>query len=289
MAKISANVVKLQSDITYNYATITITQSRIDKGLLAIPVGLAESFPEENKDIEVYLSDSTVPRPKRYSSYNSSTRECRIGGLKEWFVQNNIERGEEVVVQFLDKEHFIYRLIPEKEFVLTTKNLQKDFDSAGSEIEASSKVKTLSKWTLSDESEVVINEYQRLATDSLLGERQYVKKNSTRSRENLPANLRTLLSKIYLGHCQICDFWFLQRDNQPYFEVHHLNPQMGHHPKNILVVCGNCHNQFEYTNVHNEFDDERWLVQVFFNEKMYLVKQVLLSLKKRGFTKETYI
>jgi hypothetical protein len=289
MAKISANVVKLQSDITYNYATITITQSRIDKGLLAIPVGLAESFPEENKDIEVYLSDSTVPRPKRYSSYNSSTRECRIGGLKEWFVQNNIERGEEVVVQFLDKEHFIYRLIPEKEFVLTTKNLQKDFDSAGSEIEASSKVKTLSKWTLSDESEVVINEYQRLATDSLLGERQYVKKNSTRSRENLPANLRTLLSKIYLGHCQICDFWFLQRDNQPYFEVHHLNPQMGHHPKNILVVCGNCHNQFEYTNVHNEFDDERWLVQVFFNEKVYLVKQVLLSLKKRGFTKETYI
>ncbi len=289
MVKISSNVVRLQSDITYNHATITITQSRIDKGLLAIPVGLTESFPKENKDIEVYLSDSAVPRPKRYSSYNSSTCECRIGGLKEWFVQNNIKRGEEVVVQFLDKEHFIYRLIPEKEFLLTTKNLQEDFDSAGNEIEASNKVKTLAKWTLSDESEVVINEYQRLAINSLPAERQYIKKISTRSRENLPANLRTLLSKIYQGHCQICDFWFLRRDNQPYFEVHHLNPQMGHHPKNILVVCGNCHNQFEYTNVHNEFDNERWLVQVFFNEKMYSVKQILLPLKKGGFTKETYI
>ena len=287
--KISADVVRLQSDVTYNYVTITITQSRIDKGLLAIPVGLAESFPKENKDIEVYLSDSAMPQQKRYSSYNSTTHECRIGGLKEWFVQNNIERGQEVVVQFLDKQHFSYRLIPEKEFVLTTKHLQKDFDSAGSEIEAFSKVKTLSKWTLSDESEVVINEYQRLAINSLPGDRRYVKKSSSRSRENLPANLRILLSKIYQGHCQICDFWFLRRDNQPYFEVHHLNPQMGHHPKNILIVCGNCHNQFEYTNVHNEFDNEHWLVQVFFNEKKYLVKQILLSLKKGGFTKEIYI
>jgi hypothetical protein len=49
---------KKPSEISYNYATIKITQSRIDKGLLAIPIGLAESFPRQNKDVEVYLNDS---------------------------------------------------------------------------------------------------------------------------------------------------------------------------------------------------------------------------------------
>lgn len=280
---------KKPSEISYNYATIKITQSRIDKGLLAIPVGLAESFPRQNSDIEVYLNDSPLSKPKRYSSYNSSTRECRIGGLKEWFQLNNIERGDEIVVQFLDKEHFTYRLIPEKKFIMTTKDLQKDFDNSRSEKEASHKVQKLSNWTFSNGNEVVINEFQRLTNVPTPEERQYVVRNSARSRENVPANLRSLLHKIYQGHCQVCDFWFLRQDGLPYFEIHHLEPDLGHHPKNILVVCGNCHNQFEYASVREERDDDHWLVRVFFNEKMYLVKQILSSMKNIRFLKETYI
>lgn len=96
------NTLKKPSEISYNYATIKITQSRIDKGLLAIPIGLAESFPRQNGDIQVYLNNADVSTPKRYSSYDTSTRECRIGGLKEWFISNNIARDDEIVVQFLD-------------------------------------------------------------------------------------------------------------------------------------------------------------------------------------------
>ena len=289
MDKRSEKVIKQPSDITYNYATINVTQSRIDKGLLAIPVGLAESFPKQNKDVEVFLDNSPVSQPKRYSSYNSSTHECRIGGLKEWFVHNDIERGDEIVVQFLDKKHFIYRLIPEKKFIFTTKDIQKDFDNARTEREASSKVQTLSNWTLSDEKEVVLNEFQRLTDIPATEERLYTRRNSVRLRESVPANLRALLSKIYKGNCQICDFGFLRQDKQPYFEIHHIDPNKGHHPKNVIVVCGNCHNQFEYANVQKENDEENWLIRVFFNEEMYLVKQILPSLKKEGFIKETFI
>lgn len=271
------NTLKKPSEISYNYATIKITQSRIDKGLLAIPIGLAESFPRQNGNIEVYLNDSPVTTPKRYSSYDSSTHECRIGGLKEWFISNNIERGDEIVVQFLDNKQFIYRLIPEKKFIWTTKDLQNDFDKSRNETEAFHKIKKLLNWTLSKENEVVINEFQRLTNIAVLEKRAYIIRKPSQSRENVPANLRSLLSAIYQGHCQICDFWFLRQDGQPYFEIHHLEPDLGHHPKNILVVCGNCHNQFEYAEIRKKRDDEHWLVQVFFNDKMYLVKQILSS------------
>jgi len=280
---------KKPSEISYNYATLKITQSRIDKGLLAIPVELAESFPRQNGDIQVYLNNADVSTPKRYSSYNSSTRECRIGGLKEWFISNNIARDDEIVVQFLDNEHSIYRLIPEKKFIVATKDLQHDFDNSTSETEAFRKVQKLSSWTLSNENDVVINEFQRLTNIPTSEKREYVIRNPVRSRETVPANLRSLLSTIYQGHCQICDFWFLRHNGLPYFETHHIEPELGHHPKNILVVCGNCHNQFEYARVRKARDSNNWLVQVFFNGKMYLMKQLLSSKKKVEFIKETYI
>lgn len=78
-------VFRSKSQINYSYATIKITQSRVDKGLIAIPITLAKWFPDHNETIQVYLNDSPVSQTKHYSSYNSSTRECRIGGMREWF------------------------------------------------------------------------------------------------------------------------------------------------------------------------------------------------------------
>ncbi|NIV11084.1 MAG: HNH endonuclease, partial [Aliifodinibius sp.] len=97
-----SKVVRSKSEINYSYATIKITQSRIDKGLIAIPVSLIKWFPDRNDTIQVYLSNSPVSQDKHYSSYRSSTRECRIGGMKEWFRQNNIKSGDEIVIQFID-------------------------------------------------------------------------------------------------------------------------------------------------------------------------------------------
>ena len=289
MEEKSSNVIRSKSRITYPYATIRITQSRIDRGLIAIPMALAEWFPAHNETIEVYLNDSPVSQIKRYSSYASSTRECRIGGVREWFQQNNIKSGDEIVIQLIDKERFMYRLIPERNFILTTHELQHSFDESETEQEASGTIKTLAEWTHLDRGKVVLGEYYRLVNTLPSEERQYVKRVSSRARESVPANLRTLLEDIYKGHCQVCDFWFLKRHRKPYFETHHLDPTKGHHPKNVLVVCGNCHNQFEYADVKQEFDDDWWLVKVFFNERLYTVKQAVLTTRIEPFFKELFI
>jgi 5-methylcytosine-specific restriction endonuclease McrA len=188
----------------------------------------------------------------------------------------------------MDRDRFIYRLIPERNFLQTTKELQRNFDASENEQEASKIITNLSKWTQLDEDKVVLNEYRRLIETLPYGDRQYIKKHTSRAREGAPANLRTLLEGIYKGHCQLCDFWFLKRDKRPYFEIHHLNPLKGHHPKNVVVVCGNCHNQFEYADVKQDFDDG-WLIRVSFNDKTYSVKQILLDIKREVFLKELFI
>lgn len=280
--------IQSKSEINYSYATIKITQSRIDKGLIAIPVTLAKWFPDKNDTIQIYLSDSPASQAKYYSSYSSSTHECRIGGMKKWFQQNKIKSGDEIVIQLIDKEHFIYRLIPERNFILKTKEIQHSFDTCENEQDASGKIITLAQWTRLEKGKVVLSEYQRLIDTLPSMYRQYVKRGPSRARENVPASLRNLLGEIYKGHCQVCDFWFLKRDKEPYFETHHLAPRKGHHPKNVLVVCGNCHNQFEYANVRPDFNKNGWLFRVSFNNNIYSVKQVALTEKKEVFLKEVF-
>ncbi len=219
----SSKGIKNKSQITYSYATIRITQSRIDKGLIAIPISLAKWFPIRNETIQVYLNDSPVSKTKNYSSYNSKTRECRIGGMRQWFQQNNIKSGNEIVIQLIDKERSIYRLIPERNFILETKKLQYNFDNSETEQEASEKITTLAKWTHLKKGKVVFNEYYRLINNLPNEDRKYISKRSSRVRESIPVNLRTLLEYIYKGHCQTCDFWFLKKDKKPYFEIHHLD------------------------------------------------------------------
>jgi hypothetical protein len=284
----STGVISSKSQINYDYAAIKITQSRIDKGLLAIPVSLSKFFPSHNEMVQIYLDEVTVSEPKQYSSYTSSTRECRIGGLREWYQKHGIKNNDEIVVQFLDKEHFVYRLIPERGFIQKTQRLQADFDSSASNEDASSNIKALSRWTKSDISTVVFNEYLRLVNTSPLKiARGLSVRNLSRARESTPSHIRTLLDEIYKGHCQVCDFWFLKRDGSPYFEIHHLDPVSGHIPKNLLVVCGNCHNQFEHATVTKDFHDG-WLVNVSFNQNSYAVRQIMQRIMKRDFRKELF-
>ncbi len=255
-------IIKKESKLNYNYATIKITQSRIDKGLIAIPVSLASRFPNHNTYINVIL-DNGGPQQKHYSSYTESARENRIEGLTKWFNQNDIKTGDEIVIQFIDKENFIYRLIPERDFIHKTLELQGSFDSSEDEKEASQNVNSLSDWTRESRNEVIFSEYYRLINTPVTDERLYVRRNANRTRENVPVNIRTLLRSIYNGHCQVCDFWFLKQDKEPYFEIHHIDPNKSHHPQNLIVVCGNCHNQFEHANVMTEFNDRNWLTQEF--------------------------
>ena len=161
MEQKSSNVIRSKSQINYDYATIRVTQSRIDKGLIAFPVSLAGWFPDRNETIQVYLDDSPVSQNKHYSSYTSSTHECRLGGVNQWFQQNNIMSGDEIVIQLIDKEHFIYRLVPERNFIIKTQELQQGFDNSQTEQEASGKITTLAQWTRLDQGKVMFNEYYR--------------------------------------------------------------------------------------------------------------------------------
>lgn len=235
-------IIHSESPVSYDYATIRLTKSRIDKGLIAVPMTLAKWFPDHNTDIQVYLNDSSVPQQKGYSCYSSSTKECRIGGVRPWFDENRLKSGDEVVVQVIDRKKGVYRLIPERDFVTGTRKLQADFDDARDEPEAIGKLTRLSEWTNTRADEVVLNEYRRLLAASKPAERRTSKRKSNKARESTPASLRAVLGHLYQGHCQICDFWFLKRNKEPYFEVHHIDPIGGHHPKNLVLVCGNCHN-----------------------------------------------
>lgn len=283
-----SGVTQSKSGTIYNYATIKITQSRIDKGLIAIPVALTKWFPENSGTIRVYLNDSSILQIKNYSSYDSSTRECRIGGMREWFEEQNIKDGDEIVIQFIDPKHSIYRLITEQTFILKTRELQFGLDNSSTEEEALEKIKKISRWTHSKEENVLLNEYYRLSDTLSFKVRRYARRNFRRAAENVPASLRLLLGNIYDGHCQVCDFWFLKKNKKPYFEIHHIDPLRGHHPKNLLLVCGNCHNQFEYADINLEFDYSGWLTRVSFNEKVYPVNQIILSSKVETPIKEIF-
>ena len=250
---------------------------------------LTKWFPNRNGTVHVYLGESPDLQAKVFSSYESSTRECRIGGMADWFEENKIRSGNEIVIQVIDKENFIYRFIPENKFIVKTQELQHQFDNSESEQEASVKMVRLADWIHLDKRKVALNEFKRLISIMPMETREYGRNHWSRARERAPSSLRTLLEDIYKGHCQVCDFWFLKRDKRPYFETHHLNPLGGHNPKNIIVVCGNCHNQFEYTNVHYDFNMDGWLTRVFFNEKMYPVNQVALNIKLEDSFKELFV
>lgn len=282
-------IVEADSRVLYNYSAIRITQSRIDKGLIAIPRSLASWFPDHNTNIKVFLDDSPFPQTRRYSSYTSTTNESRIGGMAEWFKKNNIKNGDEVVVQLIDREHYIYRLTSERYFLAKTEDLEEKLDYSGSETEASEKIQSLVQWTNSEQRSVLISEYSRLVNIAETNRREYVRRIPTPAKQRVPNNLRVLLRDIYRGHCQLCDFTFLKRDNTPYFEIYHFNPSIGNHPKNLILVCANCHRQFEFADVKHKFTSDGWLRKVFFNNQEYSVKQILLTMQLDKFRKTTYV
>jgi len=119
--------------------------------------------------------------------------------------------------------------------------------------------------------------------------RRFIKKYSNRARESVPYNLKVLLGTIYQGNCQVCYFGFLKQDNTPYYEIHHIRPLFGNHPKNLILVCANCHSQFEYANVQHKFNNEGWLIGASFNKNTYSVNQIVLKTRFESSYKKLFI
>jgi len=274
----------IKSKIPFNYKTIKTTQNRIDKGLLAIPVSLIDYFPKNKTKVYIAFGPSLKVSPKNFTPYTSSSRECRIGGMRKFYGDFQIKDGDELVVQILDDKK--YRLYTEKQFEESVKSMEEALDKSKDEIEAAYKLKKISEVTNSDLRETVLNEYFRLSKDEF-EKRKYNKPFIRIRKEGIPATIRKILTEIYDGKCQITQFGFLMRNGKPYFEIHHIRPDLGNHLKNLLVVCPNIHALFTYAHVEQYFDEEGWLRRVKFNNDEYKVSHIIDKMPKE-FKKEIH-
>jgi hypothetical protein len=274
---------KSKSNIPFDYVTVKTTKSRIDKGLLAIPVSLVDLFPKTASKIFL-LNETGKEEAKSFTPYNSSSRECRIGGLKEFYTKNKIKDGEELVIQLLDDDKF--KIIPEKIFEKQISDLEIKIDKSTKEKEVEEHIKKLSKITNKVSEDVIKSEFVRLANQEITTRKTRVIP-KVKTKENVPVSLRKILSELYSGKCQISNFTFLMKNGKTYFEIHHIDPFKGNHFKNLLVVSPNVHAQFTYANPEQYFDDENWLRKVKFDKESYSVFQIIDKLPK-FFEKEVH-
>lgn len=275
---------KTISLLPFNYKTIRITQSRIDKGLLAIPVSLVDLFPKTKTSVDVFLGNISRSSAKSFTPYTSSSGECRIGGMRHFYEQFHLTDGDEVVLQILRDGR--YRILTERQFAETVKDFEKGFDQSESEDAADSQLREISKITNTPWQDTLWGEYYRLAQVAANPRRQRTARHR-RVRESVPPSLRKLLGELYNGKCQVTGFGFLMKDGKPYFEVHHIEPELGHHLKNIVVVSPNTHAQFTHALVEEYFDDDGWLRRVKFNDMTFQVNQVI-DLIPENFEKEVH-
>jgi hypothetical protein len=275
---------KSKSKIPFDYITVRTTQSRIAKGLLAIPVSLIDLFPKFSS--KIYLLDENGKEEiKTFTPYNSSSRECRIGGLKEFYVKNKIKDGDELVIQLLDDDKF--KIIPETFFEKEILETEKRIDSSEKETEVERHIRRLSKITNKNSNEVLKSEFVRLANEKLTTRKTRIIP-KIKTKENVPAALRKILLELYNGKCQVSNFTFLMKSEKPYFEIHHIDPFKGNHLKNLLVVSPNVHAQFTFAKVEQYFDDANWLRKVRFNDETFPVFQITDKLPKL-FHKEIHL
>ena len=279
--------IHVPSLINYNYSTIKMTRSRIEYGLLAVPINLLNMFPKDSSDLYIYFDDSKVLRKKSFV-LSEKNREARVYGLSEWYNKNSLIEGDEIVIQLLNQKENIYRFVTEKRFIEKNTKIQTSFDKSTNEINAESNLANLSDWNKIEPEQTALREVFRLSKENLEERKRRIRRN-VNSKETVSPQLRISLLRIYQGVCQVCQFWFLKKDNNPYFEIHHLNALYGNHPKNLLLVCANCHRQFEFANVKKEFDIDGWLNTVIFNQKKYHINQAITKVSQSDIIKTIYV
>jgi hypothetical protein len=267
---------KVKSHIPFDYITVKTTKSRIDKGLLAIPVSLIDLFPRTSTKIFL-INETGKEEIKSFTPYNSSSRECRIGGLKEFYTKNTIKDGDELVIQLFDDDKF--KIIPERIFEKDVLDLETKIEKSRDEKETNKLLTQLSQITNKNSKEVLKSEFARLSNNEI-SERKTKEIPKSRVNENVPFSIKKILLGLYDGKCQVSGFTFLMKSGTPYFEIHHINPSIGNHFKNLLLVSPNVHAQFTYANLEQSFDNQGWLRKVKFNNQSHKVFQIIDTLPK---------
>jgi hypothetical protein len=245
---------------------------------------LVDHFPKDRTKVYISLGTSQEEIPQTFTPYTSSSGECRIGGMRNFYEDFQVKDGDELVLQILDDKK--YRILTERQFGESIRTMEEALDKSKDENEAGYKLKRISEVTNSDFHGTVLSEFYRLSS-GIAQKRRYYKPSSGAKKENIPASMRKILTEIYGGRCQITQFGFLMRNGKPYFEVHHIKPELGSHLKNPLVVSPNIHALFTYAHVEQYMDEEGWLRAVRFNNEEYRVTQVIDRIPRR-FEKEVH-
>lgn len=256
--------------------TIRATSSRLAKGLLAIPRKFESWFPSEKREIQVVFDDEERVRGLTFHPYDTSVKESRIFGLGRWFSTRGVREGDLISIYVEYAGTLLYRIsldryVRERE----EQKARRDLRSAPSDFEAHRQLGTLAKLTRRQPGEVALEELLRIAQSSERRPRPETAVGAAGRRASTPPGIRVLLQELYGGKCQICSFTFQKRDGEPYFEVHHLDPHLGHHPTNLLVLCPNCHAQFEHAEVTDLKWIGNWLVGAAINGKPFRIRQAL--------------
>jgi 5-methylcytosine-specific restriction endonuclease McrA len=253
---------------------VVLTSSRIKKGLLAISRKFQPLFPSVAQKITVFFDDAVTPHQKPYTPYESTTRECRIYSLRRWFRKHRASEGDWVEIV---KEAAGYRLIFRSQEEM---RYQQELRTAKTEGQAEEALRRLALRRRLSQRATALKELARLAQQ--IQRRKRIPVAPRERYEGVPVSLRTLLKMVYRGRCQICGFTFRKRDGEPYFEVHHVDPEAGHHPQNLLVLCANCHAQMEHAEVAVKRDEQGWVVAVVINGKERTVRQALATKRRQS-------
>jgi len=256
--------------------TVRASASRLDKGLLAVPQRFRDLFPRERTQIRVAFDDGESLKELTFQPYDSVVKESRIFGLRQWFSKRGIREGDLISITVESQERKRYRIALDR-FVRERQEqrARQGLQGAKTDSEAEEQLKILSQLARRRPREVAREELLRIAEQSTPQSRPTALPRVAERREVVPSATRVLLRELHEGKCQLCSFTFEKRSGEPYFEVHHLDPKIGHHPSNLIVVCPNCHAQFEHAMVTDLCWASGWLVSVTINGKRTPVRQPL--------------
>jgi 5-methylcytosine-specific restriction endonuclease McrA len=255
---------------------IRASASRLDKGLLAVPQRFKGWFPAERGQIQIVFDDEEAAKTLTFHPYDATTKEIRIFGLRNWYSKREVRQGELISITLEDREQRLYRIaleryVRERQEGVARQRLQ----DAGTDAEAEQQLTILGRLARKRPREVAQEELLRIVQQSARQPRPRVLPAVAERREGVPAGTRVLLRELHDGKCQICSFTFEKRNGEPYFEIHHLDPRIGHHPTNLLVVCPNCHAQLEHAMLGDFRWAGHWLVGLSINGKRLSVRQPL--------------
>ena len=256
--------------------TILVSASRLEKGLLAIPQKFKDWFPSEESSIQVVFDDEDKVRALAFRPYDPKVKESRIFGVGHWFSKRSVREGDLISITLENLDRRLYRIALDR-FVRERQEqkARQKLQAARTDSEAEQELIALSQLTRRRPRELAQEELLRVAQASIRRPRPKVFPVAAERHEGVPSGIRVLLRELHDGKCQLCSFTFEKRNGEPYFEIHHLDPEVGHHPSNLLVVCPNCHAQFEHAIVTDFKWVGDWLVGAMINGKRISVRQPL--------------